>query len=162
MPVRANWVRVAEIWGGGTPGMWEWGSFRIIGAGRRMKLGSFRKIVAASSGDWVRFAFFAWDRVAVGVNWVRFAYFGCWDGKLGSFCGIRDQNAGERPAVPGLGLFCAFGHIASIRNSDFGIPGSKRNAGVGWARFLTPPVFGVALSSITQHIIPCCLIFVKC
>ncbi len=34
------------------------------------------------------------------------------------------------------------------------IPGSKLDAGVGWAWFVTPPVFGVALSAITQRIIP--------
>ncbi len=28
------------------------------------------------------------------------------------------------------------------------IPGSKRDAAVWWARFVTPPVFGVALSLI--------------
>ncbi len=39
-------------------------------------------------------------------------------------------------------------------NPDFDILGSKRDAAVWRARFVTPPVFGVALSSITQRIIP--------
>ena len=36
-------------------------------------MGSFRIFGAADGGggvDWVRFAYFAWCRVAVGVNWV--------------------------------------------------------------------------------------------
>jgi hypothetical protein len=39
-------------------------------------------------------------------------------------------------------------------NPDFDISGSKRDAAVWRARFVTPPVFGVALSSIRQRIIP--------
>ncbi len=33
-------------------------------------------------------------------------------------------------------------------NPDFEIPGLERDAGAGWARFVTPPVFGVALSPL--------------
>ena len=39
-------------------------------------------------------------------------------------------------------------------DADIEIPGLERNATVVLARFMTPPVFGVALSPITQRIIP--------
>ena len=39
-------------------------------------------------------------------------------------------------------------------NADFEIPGSKRDAVVWWARFVTPPVFGAASSLTMGGIIP--------
>ena len=47
-------------------------------------------------------------------------------------------------------------------DADFEISGLELDATVLWARFVTPPVFGVALSLITHRIIPYCLINVKC
>ena len=68
--------------------------------------------------------------------------------KLGSFRIIRP----ERSPIHGDKL-CG--------NPDFEIPGSKRDAAVGWARFVTPPVFGFGLSSTLGGIIPVYSIFVK-
>ncbi len=120
-------------------GLGELGSFRIFGSMGRWgwgKLGSFRKF---AGWNWVRFAFFghgeANGMVAGEVNWVRFAFFGGGGRmRLGLFRIIRPDRSGGNP--------------------DFEIPGSKRDAAVGWARFVTPPVFGVASSLIMGCIIP--------
>ncbi len=39
-------------------------------------------------------------------------------------------------------------------DADFDIPGLERDAAVWWAWFVTPPVFGIALSSTMRRIIP--------
>ncbi len=77
-----NWVRFAEIGGGWTLGMRELGSFCIFWVGGIVGVGQIGFVLQKSGvaghlvyENWVRFAFFAWDRVAVGVNWVRFAEF---------------------------------------------------------------------------------------
>ncbi len=54
----------------------------------------------------------------------------------------------------GIG-FVSFFFVSPDRvDADIEISGLERNAAVALTRFVTPPVFGVALSSITQRIIP--------
>ena len=57
-----NWVRFAEIGGGGT--LWVPG------------LGSFCVFWLLALWDWVRFAFLVVGQAGIGVNWVRFAFLG--------------------------------------------------------------------------------------
>ncbi len=71
--------------------------------------------------------------------------------KLGSFRIFGLADGGRRAN------WVRFAFLRSGRldgNPDFEIPGAKRDAAVWWAWLVTPPVFGVALSPITQRIIP--------
>ncbi len=112
-----NWVRFAEIGGGGTLGMRELGSFCAFGVASGMKLGSFRIFGSADGGR--------------GANWVRFAFFGSWGYPAGGTGGLNLWRHALRAI-----LFL-------------------------WAWFVTPPVFGVALSLIMPCIIPESLVDVQ-
>ncbi len=77
-----------------------------------------------------------------GVNWVRFVKSSFWLLAIG---GWPDWN------------WVRFAYLRAHRSGgspDFEIPGSKLDAAIGWTRFVTPPVFGVALSLTVRGIIP--------
>ncbi len=106
--------------------MWELGSFRTM-------------------GDWVRFARLG---CGPGGNWVCFAFL-----------------VPHKSAVGGIGFvsrFWVWGASSAERlpmNRDklrlnIGVAGLRPAILFWWAWFVTPPVFGVALSLIMRRIIP--------
>ncbi len=86
-------------------------------------------------------------------------------GKLGSFRVIGGWQDGGGAEIGFVSHFLGVGGVGYPAGGTGGLYRwirLRRAILFGWAWFVTPPVFGVALSSILRCIIPDYSIFVKC
>ena len=118
------------------------------------KLGSFRVI-----GSWGGWQYGKLGSFCKNSCWPLAV--GCWPDEIGFVSynrggGVRQGGCGGK-----LGSFRIFAFWQIGGNADFGIPGSRRDAAVVLARFVTPPCFWCYFVLNCGGIIPCCLIFVK-